>query len=336
MNDIIAINFPDPRLYQIDDVTHCPICADVYDDPRSLPCLHTYCLKCIETWATGHLDHADGTSTCPTCRRPFVMPTGPSGIHQLPSNFLMKFLLELRPRPCDELDRSLEPDAPAENRPNACSRHAGKELALYCLDCDAIVCDECRSASHGHHRFSGIDQVINDFRIELLDKTNVLTDEICDCNRVIATLSQRKSQLVDRIAAAEADVVDAAVRRMVTVESDRQKLVDQLTVVKAEGLQCIHDLQADVNEKKTKAESFMQCLMDARNVNVAAGQLVDCRRKLRERFRELCAKDEIQQRLDRTCEVRVRFEAAARDESAGNVVGKLSVERSHGMANVYG
>ena len=35
----------------LDDVMECWICTEVYTDPGVLPCVHTYCLKCIETWS---------------------------------------------------------------------------------------------------------------------------------------------------------------------------------------------------------------------------------------------------------------------------------------------
>ena len=31
----------------IDDLISCAICFDHYEDPRILPCAHTFCLKCI-------------------------------------------------------------------------------------------------------------------------------------------------------------------------------------------------------------------------------------------------------------------------------------------------
>ena len=30
-----------------DDMTTCAVCMEEYEDPRALPCLHTFCLKCL-------------------------------------------------------------------------------------------------------------------------------------------------------------------------------------------------------------------------------------------------------------------------------------------------
>ena len=52
---------------QLDDITECPICTEVYTDPRSLPCVHTYCLKCLKTISK---DKPPGDEVaCPLCRK---------------------------------------------------------------------------------------------------------------------------------------------------------------------------------------------------------------------------------------------------------------------------
>ncbi|ETO22257.1 hypothetical protein RFI_14940 [Reticulomyxa filosa] len=47
----------------------CPICRGLFDDPQTLPCSHSYCLKCIK-----NLQGSDKTSIpkCPQCRRAFT------------------------------------------------------------------------------------------------------------------------------------------------------------------------------------------------------------------------------------------------------------------------
>ena len=44
----------------------CPLCLDVFDDPASLPCAHTFCRECI----LHAFERKDGKHECPICRQP--------------------------------------------------------------------------------------------------------------------------------------------------------------------------------------------------------------------------------------------------------------------------
>ena len=124
---------------QIDDVTECPICTEVYTDPRSLPCIHTYCLKCIEKYSQ---DKEPGDSmACSMCRNEFTIPD--SGVSGLPKNFFIeKLLLQLehssssqsqqsQPSPCEVCSSAEETD-PATM----------KQATKYCVECDEKLCWE--------------------------------------------------------------------------------------------------------------------------------------------------------------------------------------------------
>jgi len=83
---------------QLDDIMECPICTEVYTDPRVLPCVHTYCLKCIKAWSR---DKQLGDQlACPLCRKQFTVPCDGVGIcpkiFSLPTSCRLKRYLVLR------------------------------------------------------------------------------------------------------------------------------------------------------------------------------------------------------------------------------------------------
>ena len=73
------------------DITKCPICLDVFDTPTSLPCLHTFCLRCL--LQTFSADCPGDVAACPVCRRDFKVPAG--GLAALPRNFTLDSIADL-------------------------------------------------------------------------------------------------------------------------------------------------------------------------------------------------------------------------------------------------
>ena len=51
----------------------CSICLETFDDPRTLPCLHSFCKKCLENFVDGK---RDDELNCPVCRGKFTLNEG--------------------------------------------------------------------------------------------------------------------------------------------------------------------------------------------------------------------------------------------------------------------
>lgn len=49
----------------------CAICLQPFDHPKALPCLHTFCEKCLEGYIRQHLQRFEGSKEfpCPVCRQ---------------------------------------------------------------------------------------------------------------------------------------------------------------------------------------------------------------------------------------------------------------------------
>ena len=48
----------------------CSICLVTFDDPRTLPCLHSFCKKCLENFVDGK---CEDELNCPLCRSKFAL-----------------------------------------------------------------------------------------------------------------------------------------------------------------------------------------------------------------------------------------------------------------------
>ena len=77
---------------QISDITECPICTETFTEPKVLPCVHTFCLKCLLQYGKHENNDQPGDQlACPLCRTNFVIP--PGGFTDLPNNFFINKLL---------------------------------------------------------------------------------------------------------------------------------------------------------------------------------------------------------------------------------------------------
>ena len=72
-------------------ITTCPICLEQFEKPKSLPCLHTYCLKCLQ--GTYKFDQVGDMVPCPECRQEFEIPAG--GLSNLKNDFKVQSLIDL-------------------------------------------------------------------------------------------------------------------------------------------------------------------------------------------------------------------------------------------------
>jgi len=122
---------------QVSDLTKCPICLEDYTNPKSLPCLHTFCLDCLESHCRDKLP--GDVLPCPVCRDSCRIPA--SGVSAFPLNFFVNELVGAKKaakKPADETlpcDSCIEAqDGDAVDIPPALK---------FCVDCIQPVCDRC-------------------------------------------------------------------------------------------------------------------------------------------------------------------------------------------------
>ena len=122
-----------------DQILQCAVCLERYTDPRMLPCVHSFCMSCINRLP----QQDDTTVSCPVCKKPSQL--GKKGASSLPAAFHMNMLLEI-----DDLLK--------KNSLQVCSSHGQRKKFLYCKRCHEDICFECYNESHIDHK-SECDQI---------------------------------------------------------------------------------------------------------------------------------------------------------------------------------
>ena len=115
----------------MDDVVYdelqCSICLELFQDPRSLPCLHTFCVECIQRTLNDK-----NSLKCPVCRAEHQL--GEEGTKLLPVN---SYACQELPR--KRLRKQLEKND--EKKCECCGEAESADVA-WCSEC-GIICKSC-------------------------------------------------------------------------------------------------------------------------------------------------------------------------------------------------
>src|SRR6218665_2321025 len=123
---------------QLKEITECPICMNVFTDPRVLPCIHTFCLDCLKRISGTAQNGTEDKLPCPSCGNEFLIPA--DGINGVPKNFFLENLLQYK----TTLEMGSASIACDVCRANDESKTGEAPTAtMRCLECQDNYCDGC-------------------------------------------------------------------------------------------------------------------------------------------------------------------------------------------------
>jgi len=157
---------------QVCDVTECSICLETFKEPKALPCIHTFCLECLDTYCEDKEQGEEGT--CPLCRKVFLIP--PGGVKNLSNNVFIHQLLEINKSTVDAESQESDKEAPCE----LCSdTELETPSTSYCIECDQHICDRC-AGFHNKIKLFRSHQVVLNADIPSSEERIKLTVSYCD------------------------------------------------------------------------------------------------------------------------------------------------------------
>jgi len=130
---------------ELDDMTECSICTEVFTDPRVLPCIHTFCLKCLLNYGTD--GHPGDSMPCPLCRKGFTIPD--DGLSGMQKNFFMEKLLHVRKLSAGQESQHIPCDVCSSDEASA--SETVKRASTSCVQCQQNYCEQC-NLHHGKNK----------------------------------------------------------------------------------------------------------------------------------------------------------------------------------------
>ncbi|XP_065908832.1 tripartite motif-containing protein 2-like [Dysidea avara] len=104
----------------------CPVCYKLFNNPKYLPCYHSYCVGCLEKM------QVQSKIICPECRKEAKVPAG--GVKQFATNFFINRLVD---------DLILKKKVAGEEKVNCDSCDEDDLVVSFCPDCNSFLCHTC-------------------------------------------------------------------------------------------------------------------------------------------------------------------------------------------------
>ena len=116
----------------------CPVCYQLFKNPKYLPCYHSYCEGCLEKM------QVQSTIICPECRKEAKVPAG--GVKELPNNFFINRLV-------DDLILKKKVDGEQEVKCDECDED--DPVISFCPECNSFLCHACNDHHKRNKRYRG-------------------------------------------------------------------------------------------------------------------------------------------------------------------------------------
>ena len=137
---------------KLEEQLTCAICLDLYTNPKTLPCLHSFCQQCLEGLP---LDNQEDNYfiSCPTCRHHTQLPQ-PAGAADYPAAFYISNLMEVH-------NLMIKVSG---HQQVTCDNCTTTNATGYCKECVKFLCQKCINihknwAPIADHKITSFDEV---------------------------------------------------------------------------------------------------------------------------------------------------------------------------------
>uniref|UniRef100_W5KZ77 RING-type E3 ubiquitin transferase n=1 Tax=Astyanax mexicanus TaxID=7994 RepID=W5KZ77_ASTMX len=153
-----------PVVRQIDkQFLVCSICLEHYHNPKVLPCLHTFCERCLQNY--------------------------------IPPQSLTLESECSQPESCNVLETA---SAATSAQPLSCPNHEGKVMEFYCESCETAMCLECTEGEHREHVTVPLRDVLEQHKAALKNQLDAIRNRLPQLTSAIDTVNDISKQLAER------------------------------------------------------------------------------------------------------------------------------------------
>ncbi|CAH3024595.1 unnamed protein product [Porites evermanni] len=112
----------------------CPLCLETVNNPKTLPCIHSFCLECLDKHANFARRQLQAKIKCPVCQTSFQIPEGDS-FKNLPASYHLNRLVDVL---------ALKDGGKQTQKCSSCDEN--NTASSYCFVCQILLCSVCFEA----------------------------------------------------------------------------------------------------------------------------------------------------------------------------------------------
>ena len=178
---------PSSGLLKLEQQLTCPVCLDLYTNPKILPCHHSLCQECLEGLPQEREARGDTYYlSCPTCRQRTEVPR--EGVGAFPVAFTLNNL--------KEITQSLKNKA-SDPQQVTCNDH-DKPLDMFCVTCETVICHYCAIRTHEGHKHALVSDCYPKHYQMLHDSLKPVKGKKEALKKVLSDLAEREGEIRGR------------------------------------------------------------------------------------------------------------------------------------------
>ena len=236
----------------------CPLCMDIFKQPKRLQCDHVYCKVCLEKLA----EHSDNvTISCPECRVHTVLP---NDVSNFPTDFRLNRFIEAY-RNIKSGQKAYSHSGNSGSSHENCHDHPTQPFAIYCKTCKKLLCRDCvlKSKDHESHEYGFFTDVTPAHCEELLTKCLTVANRAGPVlQHALKKVSSTKSNITSHAEKCQRDI-DLAFKQLYDVLRDIQEAlkVEAATYYKSafkrfkQQEDCLKEFHMQLNDLTSSVES---------------------------------------------------------------------------------
>ena len=296
---------------EINDLTECAICTETFLQPKIIPCLHTFCLKCLERYCTGK--KPGDSMECPLCRSIFVIPIG--GVSKLRNNIYVEKLIEA----------SLRLKSKPPFQWELCGCRSGKVNSIYCRDCNVAACHKCKHQNHRGHNSTNIAVCVNQCQQQICEDVNKVEAMMTNLNVHTKETDDNFSTIINTFTKTIVDIEARSAYLKRQIEEQTQLLLAELKQFESDELEKAEQLKKHRYDITEKCQNFLQFAECSKDDNCASSDLIQQSNDLHAYAEDLSDQFESFAKKQNEDFVNIYFEQSAED----GVVGKIQKRSSN-------